>query len=100
MNINSIPDSFQSKIRIAIVSALITGEKTFKEIKEITKATDGNLSVHLSKLEEINYVSVKKEFFGKKPRSTYTLTETGRDEFIEYVSLLEKLLSTAKSEEQ
>ena len=98
MNINSIPESFQSKIRIAIVSTLITGDKTFSEIKEITKATDGNLSVHLSKLEEMSYVTVTKEFIGKKPRTTYSLTETGRMEFVEYVSLLEKLLADAKTE--
>ena len=98
MNINSIPESFQSKIRIAIVSTLITGDKTFSEIKEITKATDGNLSVHLSKLEEMSYVTVTKEFIGKKPRTTYSLTKTGRIEFVEYVSLLEKLLADAKTE--
>jgi DNA-binding HxlR family transcriptional regulator len=98
VNINSIPESLQSKIRIAIVSTLITGDKTFSEIKEITKATDGNLSVHLSKLEEMSYVTVTKEFIGKKPRTTYSLAETGRIEFIEYVSLLEKILADAKME--
>ncbi|KUO78195.1 MAG: MarR family transcriptional regulator [Desulfosporosinus sp. BRH_c37] len=98
MNINSIPESFQSKIRIAIISTLITGDKSFNEIKEITKATDGNLSVHLSKLEEMGYLTVTKEFIGKKPRTTYSLTETGRNEFVEYVFLLEKLLTDAKSQ--
>lgn len=93
MEINSIPDIFQSKIRIAIVSCLMTGEKTFKEIKEITAATDGNLSVHLSKLEEGSYISVQKDFFNNKPRTRYSLTEIGRNEFTAYVNVLNHVLS-------
>lgn len=95
MDISSIPESFQSKIRIAIISSLITGNKTFIQIKEITQATDGNLSVHLSKLEEIGYVIVKKEFAGKKPRTTYSLSSIGKKSFEEYVALLESLLHQA-----
>ena len=95
MNISSIPEIFQSKIRIAIISSLITGEKNFNEIKELTSATDGNLSVHLTKLEQINYIIVRKEFIKKKPISTYTLTELGINKFREYVEMLEKILYAA-----
>lgn len=70
----------------------MTGEKTFKEIKDITGATDGNLSVHLSKLEEGNYITVTKDFFNNKPRTRYNLTETGQSEFIDYVNTLENIL--------
>ncbi len=99
MDINSIPEAFQSKIRIAIISALIIGDKTFSQIKESTNGTDGNLSVHLTKLEDMGYISVTKEFVGKKPRTTYSLTKTGRQEFEEYVNLLEKILFDAKSKD-
>ena len=92
MEINSIPDIFQSKIRIAAVSCLMTGEKTFKEIKDIIGATDGNLSVHLSKLEEGGYISVQKDFFNNKPRTRYNLTEFGRKEFIAYINTLDRIL--------
>lgn len=96
MDIHLIPESFQSKIRLAIIAALITGDKTFNQIKEITQATDGNLSVHLNKLEEMNYIHVTKEFVAKKPRTTYSLTEIGRKNFTEYVNLLEALLKGSK----
>ncbi|TYQ16255.1 UNVERIFIED_CONTAM: putative transcriptional regulators [Acetivibrio alkalicellulosi] len=96
MDVNSIPDIFQSKIRIAIVSCLLTGEKSFKEIKEITSATDGNLSVHLSKLEESGYIEVHKDFFNKKPRTRYNLTSKGKTEFIDYINTLEDLLKMTK----
>lgn len=95
MEIHSIPEAFQSKIRLAIVSCLVTGEKTFNEIKEITQATDGNLSIHLSKLEEGGYINVAKAFIDKKPRTTYTLTENGRQQFEDYVALLEGILKNA-----
>lgn len=83
---------FQSKLRIAIVSCLMTGEKTFKEVKEVTGATDGNLSVQISKMEEAGYIQVSKDFFNNKPRTRYNLTEKGRNEFIDYVNVLENLL--------
>jgi DNA-binding HxlR family transcriptional regulator len=92
LDINSIPDIFQSKLRIAIVSCLMTGEKTFKEVKEITGATDGNLSVQMSKMEEGGYIKVYKDFFNNKPRTRYNLTEKGKREFVDYVNTLDNIL--------
>lgn len=42
MKINEIPNIFQSKIRLAIMTSLIDGKKYFKQLKELTEATDGN----------------------------------------------------------
>jgi len=92
LDINSIPDIFQSKLRIAIVSCLMTGEKTFKEVKEITGATDGNLSVHLTKLEETGHIKISKDFFNNKPRTRYNLTSKGKKEFSDYVNILDNIL--------
>lgn len=92
MEINSIPEAFQTKLRLAIISALITGEKTFKELKAVTLASDGNLGAQLNKLEEFEYLVCKKEFVNKKPQSTYIITEKGMTQFREYVEMLEGLL--------
>ncbi len=92
MDINSVPDIFQSKLRIAIVASLISGEKTFKELKEITGATDGNLSIHVSKLEGCEYIQIHKDFFNNKPRTRYNLTDKGRKEFVDYVNRLESII--------
>lgn len=94
MKINEIPDIFQSKIRLAIMTSLIDGKKDFKQLKELTEATDGNLSTHLSKLEKDGYISSEKTFIQRKPRSTYALTATGRRRFEEYVELLSRLLKS------
>lgn len=74
----------------------MTGEKTFKEVKSITGATDGNLSVHLSKLKEAGYIDIHKDFFNNKPRTRYNLTTKGKNEFVSYVNTLENILKEYK----
>lgn len=88
-----IDDIIHSRIRLAIVSLLISVEEAeFNFIKEKVNTTDGNLSVHIKKLEEAGYVSVKKEFIDRKPRTTYALTKNGRKAFENYLDNLEKLI--------
>ena len=72
-------------------------ELLYKKEKEITGATDGNLSIHLSKMEENGYIEVYKDFFNKKPRTRYNLTVKGKDEFINYVNTLEKIIKQYQS---
>lgn len=92
MDLFSIPEAFTNKLRLAIISALVTGEKNFKELQHLTDATSGNLGAQLVKLEEWGYINCKKEFINRKPQSTYQLTEKGLSEFKDYVILLEKIL--------
>lgn len=83
-----------SRIRLAIMSVLISLEEAdFKFLKEKVNTTDGNLSVHLKKLEDAGYTKVKKEFLDRKPVSTYSLTEKGKDAFELYIKKLEDLIS-------
>ena len=89
----NLDDIIHSRIRLAIISVLITVEEAeFNFLKEKVNATDGNLSVHLKKLEEANYISVKKEFVDRKPKTVYSLTKTGIKAFELYVAQLEKLI--------
>ena len=60
-----------SQLRLAIVSLLLSVETAdFVYLKEKTNATAGNLSVQLEKLETAGYIQVKKEFVGKKSRTS------------------------------
>jgi DNA-binding transcriptional ArsR family regulator len=84
------------RVRLAMLSALAArGALTFGELKELLDVTDGNLSVHASLLEKHGLVRVKKEFSGRKPRTTFSLTREGRREFKLYVEELEKILRPA-----
>ena len=77
----------------------MTGEKTFKEVKGITGATDGNLSVQMSNMEDSGYIEIHKDFFSNKPRTRYNLTVKGKNEFIDYVNTLDHVLKQYNKKE-
>lgn len=82
-----------SQLRLAIVSILLSvDEADFVYLKEQTGATAGNLSVQIDKLAAAEYIRVKKEFVGKKTRTTCQITERGRDAFKQYVEALKEYL--------
>ena len=81
-----------------MVSALAAAETlTFNELKAVLGATDGNLSVHARKLEEAGYVTCTKSFDGRRPRTEYRLSPSGRRELGRYVSHMEALLRVTRS---
>ncbi len=88
-----IDDLIHSRIRTAIMAVLVSVEEAeFIFLKEKINATDGNLSVHLKKLEEAKYVSVKKIFVDRKPLSKYRLTSKGYKAFENYIKNLEGIV--------
>jgi len=93
-NYQEIDDVIHSRIRTAIMAVLISvDEAEFTFIRDKINATDGNLSVHLKKLEEHKYVSVKKEFIERKPVSRYRITDIGRKAFELYIKKLESIIN-------
>lgn len=82
-----------SQLRLAIMSILMNCEEaSFVFIKEQTQATAGNLSVQLDKLMSAGYITVEKKFQGKKPLTTCSVTESGKQAFEEYVNALRDYL--------
>ena len=82
------------RVRLGIMSVLsVRGKLTFNELKALLKVTDGNLSVHGAILEKNGLVKIVKDFDGKKPRTTFFITEKGKVQFISYVEEMEKMLS-------
>ena len=68
-----------------IVTILSTVESAdFLFLKRETELTKGNLSAHLSKLENAGYVNIEKTFKGKLPLTVCKLTEAGQQAFDEY----------------
>ncbi len=67
-------------------------EVDFTYLRDLLEVTDGNLGAHLRKLEEADYISIKKTFIERKPRTYITATKTGRDVFQEHISALEEIL--------
>jgi len=56
------------------------------------QVTDGNLASHLTALEKQEYIQVRKQFVGKKPNTSYAVTNAGRKAFNEHLNALEKLI--------
>jgi DNA-binding MarR family transcriptional regulator len=82
-----------SQVRLSVMSILAAvKEADFNTLKKMTETTDGNLSTHLSKLDEAGYIRVKKSFKGKKPLTLCFLTDKGKDAFSEYLDELEKII--------
>lgn len=85
------------RMRLAIVSALAVNELlTFKEMKELLRMSDGNLSVHARKLEEAGYVTCTKSFFDRVPRTEYRLTAAGRRALERYLDHMEALIRATR----
>jgi DNA-binding HxlR family transcriptional regulator len=91
MELHEIPAAFQSRLRLAVVAALMTGPKDFTTLTKMTEATPGNLGKQMELLEQDGFVTCRRELLGRRPRSTYRLTETGRETFLAYVRMLEKI---------
>jgi DNA-binding transcriptional ArsR family regulator len=71
--------------RLMVVALLAAvREADFQYLHQSTKLTKGNLSVHLSKLEEAGYVAIEKTFRGKYPLTICRLTERGREVLAKY----------------
>jgi len=89
----AIDDVIHSRVRLAIMSYLVTArDADFVQLKKALKVTDGNLSTHLSKLEEKSYISVDKQFVDRKPQTRVAITETGDKAFKAYVEDLAAML--------
>lgn len=88
------------RIRLGLVSALaVNPTLTFTELKQLLATTDGNLSVHARKLEDAGFVDCRKSFDGRKPRTDYALTETGRKALERYLAHMESLIKAVRDSE-
>lgn len=85
--------------RLAIVAALAVVEGlTFTELRDALGMTDGNLSVHLQKLEDKGYVAIDKQFVGRRPQTTCRVTKAGRKAFAKYLDHLEAIVQQGRGQ--
>jgi DNA-binding MarR family transcriptional regulator len=94
-DIAGIDEVVHGRLRLGIMAFLSTaGTADFNALKARLQATDGNLSVHLRKLEEAGYVAIDKSFLGKKPLTRVSLTDAGREAFIGYLDAMGRLVNS------
>lgn len=95
--VHQLNKAFDSRVRLGIMSVLVVNDWVdYKTLKELLELTDGNLASHISALEKIEYIKVRKQFVGKRPNTSYRVTKEGRKAFEEHLSVLENLLKGRK----
>jgi len=91
--IENINKAFESRIRLGIMSILMVNDSVdFPTAKEMLDITDGNLASHITALEKLGFVEVRKQFIGKKPNTTYLATNEGKKAFSEHLNALESII--------
>ena len=79
--------------RLMVMSYLYVVESAdYVFLIRTTGLTWGNLSTHIGKLEEAGYVAIHKEFRGRKPHTSISLTAQGREAFRAYKQSMQQML--------
>jgi DNA-binding MarR family transcriptional regulator len=95
-DIARIDDVIHGRMRLGIMAYLADAEVAdFNELKRALDATQGNLSIHLRKLEDAGYIAIDKSFLGRKPLTRARLTEAGRKAFADYLEAMAGLVGNA-----
>ncbi|MBW8035176.1 MAG: helix-turn-helix domain-containing protein [Planctomycetes bacterium] len=89
---NNIDRVIHEPVRLAILKILsLAKEVDFKFLLTTLGLTKGNLATHINKLEATKLITVKKEFRGKIPHTSYSITNKGREQFQEYWKNMQEL---------
>lgn len=88
-----------SQLRLAVMSLLAGTEMAeFTYIREETGSTAGNLSIQITKLKEAGYIDVTKRFRNNYPQTMCSITNLGKQKFIEYIESLKEYLKPENPE--
>ena len=83
----------ESRVRLGVLAVLVVNEWVdHARLKELLGVTDGNLASHLSALENVRYVQVRKRFIGKRPNTSYKVTVTGAKAFRAHLDAIGRLI--------
>lgn len=85
------------KARLGILTSLAARAEglLFGDLKELCNLTDGNLSRHLTVLQEAGIVEIHKGYKGRRKQTLCRLTEDGRKRYLAYIAVLEAVLGDA-----
>ena len=99
-DIGGIDDVIHGRLRLGIMAYLASADVAdFNELKALLQATQGNLSVHLRKLEDAGYVAIEKSFLGRKPLTRARITPSGRKAFAAYLAAMGRLVDSASADD-
>jgi DNA-binding MarR family transcriptional regulator len=98
IDFNGLDTAVHGPIRLGLLTALrMDGPLDFTTLKKRLAVADGVLGLHAQKLEEAGYIVAKKSFVGRRPKTTYHLTDKGRRAFVAYLDTMRKLLDAVQN---
>lgn len=94
-DIGKLDTTVHGPVRLGILTALqMDRELDFTTLKKRLGVADGALGTHLGKLEAAGYILSRKEFVGKRPRTSYRLARRGRAALVAYAAEMRRLLDS------
>jgi DNA-binding MarR family transcriptional regulator len=94
LSIRRLDDRVHGKVRLAILTLLSRhGTMSFVALKAATETTDGNLAVHLNKLEAAGFLDLTRDFSGRQRRTNAAITNAGRSAYSAYLTELRAWLN-------
>ena len=93
IDFNGLDTAVHGPVRLGVMTALqIDGPLDFTTLKKRLNVADGALGLHLRKLEDVGYVTCRKAFIGRRPRSTYRITPRGRAALGDYLDTIQRVI--------
>ena len=93
IDFNGLDTAVHGPIRLGALTALqMDGPLDFTTLKKRLKAADGAMGMHLRKLEESGYIACEKAFVGRRPKSTYRITDAGRRALAKYLDAMQQVI--------
>lgn len=94
LDIDAINETIHARVRLGIMAALAEVETTdFVTLKQALNVTQGNLSIHLTKLENAGYITIDKRIVERRPVTTARITRAGRSAFADYLAALGSIVA-------
>ena len=87
------------KARLGVLTSLAAHPKglVFGSLKQMCGLTDGNLSRHLSVLEDAGLIAIEKGYDHNRPQTVCRITAQGRQRYLDYLKVLEQVVRDAAS---
>jgi DNA-binding transcriptional ArsR family regulator len=85
------------RARLGVLTSLVAHPKglAFGDLRRLCQLTDGNLSRHLTVLQEAGLVEVTKAFEQNRPQTFCKITAEGRARYLDYLAVLEQVVRDA-----
>ena len=101
IDFNGLDSTVHGPVRLGSLTALATsGPLDYTTLRKRLNVTDGVLGAHLLKLEEAGYIVCKKSFVGRRPKSTYRITGTGKKALSNYLDAMQSVIEAIADAKQ